>query len=192
MRIVLPQRHVGRGDPSITHDQRDPVALAPVRTSGVLPDADQSRAGRVDLSEGDPDTESSTRICRPTTVEEGSHMKLEHVMEDPLTDGTVAGVPIERDDRVTPANPPRPAPARRPQVAPRAGAWGLSLAVLITGTFMSVLDTSVVNVAMSVLSKEFGTSADSVQWVSTVYNLAEGVAIPTGAWLGARFGLKRV
>jgi MFS family permease len=68
----------------------------------------------------------------------------------------------------------------------------LSLAVLITGTFMSVLDTSVVNVAMSVLTKEFGASADSVQWVSTVYNLAEGVAIPTGAWLGARFGLKRV
>ena len=119
-------------------------------------------------------------------------MKLEHVMENPVADETVAGVPIDRDDRVTAANPPRPAPARRRQVSPRAGAWGLSLAVLITGTFMSVLDTSVVNVAMSVLSKEFGTSADSVQWVSTVYNLAEGVAIPTGAWLGARFGLKRV
>jgi EmrB/QacA subfamily drug resistance transporter len=119
-------------------------------------------------------------------------MKLEHVMETPVADETVAGVPIERDDRVTPANPPKPAPTHRPQVSPGAGAWGLSLAVLITGTFMSVLDTSVVNVAMSVLSKEFGASADSVQWVSTVYNLAEGVAIPTGAWLGARFGLKRV
>jgi EmrB/QacA subfamily drug resistance transporter len=57
---------------------------------------------------------------------------------------------------------------------------------------MSVLDTSVVNVAMTVLRKEFGVSADSVQWVSTVYNLAEGVAVPAGAWLGIRFGLKRL
>src|SRR5581483_655407 len=93
-------------------------------------------------------TEASRSIPRPTTVEEGSHMKFEHVIENPVADETVARVPIDRDDRVTPASPPRPAPDPRRPVSPRAGAWGLSLAVLITGTFMSVLDTSVVNVAM--------------------------------------------
>jgi EmrB/QacA subfamily drug resistance transporter len=89
------------------------------------------------------------------------------------------------------AMPPAGPPAR-PSRLGSSGAWGLSLAVLITGTFVSVLDTSVVNVAMTVLRKEFGVSTDSIQWISTVYNLAEGVVVPTSAWLGARFGLKRV
>src|SRR5581483_7880467 len=53
------------------------------------------------------------RAARRGDVEEGSHMTFEHVMEHPVADETIAGVPIERDDPVTPASPPGPAPARR-------------------------------------------------------------------------------
>jgi EmrB/QacA subfamily drug resistance transporter len=64
--------------------------------------------------------------------------------------------------------------------------------VLIAGVFVSVLDTSIVNVAMTVMRKDFGVNQESVQWVSTVYSLTEGVVVPASAWLGARFGLKRL
>jgi EmrB/QacA subfamily drug resistance transporter len=108
--------------------------------------------------------------------------------------GATLTAPATTGDRaVASATRPTHPPVRAPRPGPgRSAAWGLSLAVLITGTFVSVLDTSVVNVAMTVLRKEFGVSTDSIQWISTVYNLAEGVIVPTSAWLGARFGLKRV
>jgi EmrB/QacA subfamily drug resistance transporter len=73
-----------------------------------------------------------------------------------------------------------------------ASGWGLQLAVLITGVFMSILDISIVNVAIPVIRKDFGVSTESIQWISTAYSLTEGVVVPVSAWLGARFGLKQV
>jgi EmrB/QacA subfamily drug resistance transporter len=63
--------------------------------------------------------------------------------------------------------------------------------VLIVGMFMSVLDTSIVNVAMPVVQTDLGITASSGQWVSTAYSLTEGVMVPISAWLGYRFGAKR-
>jgi EmrB/QacA subfamily drug resistance transporter len=68
----------------------------------------------------------------------------------------------------------------------------LPLVVLIAGVFMSVLDTSIVNIGLPSMQKDFGVSTERVQWISTVYSLTEGVVVPASAWLGARFGLKRV
>ncbi|MGB7795493.1 MAG: DHA2 family efflux MFS transporter permease subunit [Pseudonocardiaceae bacterium] len=76
---------------------------------------------------------------------------------------------------------------------PGAGAgWGLPLVVLIVGMFMSVLDTSIVNVAIPTLQNEFGATTDQVQWVVTGYTLVLGVVVPASAWLGDRLGLKRL
>jgi EmrB/QacA subfamily drug resistance transporter len=58
--------------------------------------------------------------------------------------------------------------------------------------FMSTLDTSIVNVAIPTMQKEFGASTESIQWVSTAYTLCLGVIVPTSAWLGERLGLKRI
>ncbi|HXT44187.1 MAG TPA: DHA2 family efflux MFS transporter permease subunit [Pseudonocardiaceae bacterium] len=89
----------------------------------------------------------------------------------------------------------------RPHVFPRArpavgsaatSGWGLPLAVLIAGMFMSVLDISIVNVAIPTIQNEFGVTTDDVQWVVTGYTLALGVVVPVTAWLGDRFGLSRV
>jgi EmrB/QacA subfamily drug resistance transporter len=100
---------------------------------------------------------------------------------------------------------PRPAPsppARRPpapaRVSPaptgpvQGAKWGLPLAVVVVGMFMSVLDTSIVNVAIPTMQKQFGASTDDIQWVSTAYTLCLGVIVPTSAWLGERLGLKRL
>jgi EmrB/QacA subfamily drug resistance transporter len=75
---------------------------------------------------------------------------------------------------------------------PASKGWGLPLAVLVAGMFMSILDISIVNVAMASMSKDFGTSTEDMQWISTAYSLSEGVVVPISAWVGARFGLKRV
>ncbi len=71
-------------------------------------------------------------------------------------------------------------------------AWGLPLIVLIIGMFMSVLDTSIVNVAIPTIQTEFGGTTDDVQWVVTGYTLTLGVVVPITAWLGDRVGLKRL
>ena len=57
-------------------------------------------------------------------------------------------------------------PVARPAngVAARQGAgagWGLPLLVLIIGSFMSILDTSIVNVAILTIQNEFGATTES-------------------------------
>lgn len=72
------------------------------------------------------------------------------------------------------------------------GGWVVPLVVLVAGMFMSVLDTSIVNVAIPTIQNEFGATTEDVQWVVTAYTLALGVVVPVTAWLGDRFGLGRV
>jgi EmrB/QacA subfamily drug resistance transporter len=83
-----------------------------------------------------------------------------------------------------------PAPAG--PSASGGGPWLLAVLVVAIGGFMSVLDTSIVNVAVPVIQKEFGTSTDDIQWISTAYSLALGIIVPVSGWLGDRFGLRRL
>jgi EmrB/QacA subfamily drug resistance transporter len=73
-----------------------------------------------------------------------------------------------------------------------AHGWGLPLVVLIVGMFMSILDTSIVNVAIPTIQNVFGTTTDKVQWIATSYTLVLGVVVPLSAWLSDRFGVARV
>jgi len=96
-----------------------------------------------------------------------------------------------------PITPPAPAaPSRRPTATVGAEGvgdnWIVPLAVLIVGMFMSVLDTSIVNVAISAIQTDFGGSTADVAWISTAYSLVLGVVVPASAWLGDRVGLGRV
>ena len=68
----------------------------------------------------------------------------------------------------------------------------MPLLIVMIGSFMAVLDTSIVNVAIPRLQNEFGASTDQVQWVATAYTLALGVVTPLTGWLGDRYGLDRV
>src|SRR3954447_6924703 len=65
-------------------------------------------------------------------------------------------------------------------------------AVVITGVVMSILDTTIVNVALRTLSRELDASLDTVQWVSTGYLLALATVIPLTGWASERFGAKSV
>jgi len=62
----------------------------------------------------------------------------------------------------------------------------LVLFVVIIGTFMSVLDSSIVNIAIPTLMSVFGVGLDKIKWILTVYTLALGVVIPFTGYLMER------
>ncbi len=64
--------------------------------------------------------------------------------------------------------------------------------VVVLGAIMSILDVTVVNVAINDLAKEFNTSLATIQWVATGYTLALATVIPITGWASARFGTKRL
>ncbi len=63
--------------------------------------------------------------------------------------------------------------------------------VLVLGTFMASLDSTVVNIGMRTLRVEFGASLTEIQWAGTGYLLAVVAAAPTSGWLAERFGARR-
>jgi EmrB/QacA subfamily drug resistance transporter len=69
--------------------------------------------------------------------------------------------------------------------------WG-ALFVLILGTFMGVLDGSIVNVALPRMMNIFNVSTDHIQWVLTIYLLVGGMVIPASGYLADRFGYKTI
>ncbi len=69
--------------------------------------------------------------------------------------------------------------------------WRVLIAVIF-GTFMSILDNTVVNVALRTLQQVFQSDITHTQGVATYYALSLGIVIPIGAFLADRFGIKRV
>jgi EmrB/QacA subfamily drug resistance transporter len=65
-------------------------------------------------------------------------------------------------------------------------------AVVVLGTIMTVLDLTIVNVAIPTLGRELATSISVIQWVMTGYMLAFASVIPLTGWASERFGAKRV
>jgi EmrB/QacA subfamily drug resistance transporter len=64
--------------------------------------------------------------------------------------------------------------------------------VVVLGAVMSILDTTVVNVAINTLARDFDTSLSTIQWVVTGYTLALATVIPLTGWGADRFGTKRL
>src|SRR3954453_24017057 len=62
----------------------------------------------------------------------------------------------------------------------------------VLGTIMSILDTTIVNVAIETLGRDLGASLSSIQWVSTGYLLALATVIPLTGWSMERFGGRRM
>ncbi|MGW6687482.1 DHA2 family efflux MFS transporter permease subunit [Streptomyces sp. NPDC054961] len=62
---------------------------------------------------------------------------------------------------------------------------------MIVGSVMSVLDITIVNVALHRLSEAFHSSLETIQWAASAYALALAAVIPTAAWAMGRLGAKR-
>jgi EmrB/QacA subfamily drug resistance transporter len=65
-------------------------------------------------------------------------------------------------------------------------------AVVVLGAIMTVLDATIVNVALPTLGREFGTSIATIQWVTTAYLLAFASVIPLTGWASQRLGVKQL
>jgi EmrB/QacA subfamily drug resistance transporter len=64
--------------------------------------------------------------------------------------------------------------------------------VVVLGAIMSILDVTVVNVAINTLAVEFDSTLSTIQWVVTGYTLALATVIPLTGWAADRFGTKRL
>jgi len=64
--------------------------------------------------------------------------------------------------------------------------------VVVLGAIMSILDTTVVNVAINTLARDFDTDLATIQWIVTGYTLALASVIPITGWAADRFGTKRL
>jgi len=69
--------------------------------------------------------------------------------------------------------------------------WFL-LANVMLGTFMAVLDATIVNVGLPKIMASFAVGLDKIEWVITAYMLAMAVSLPASGWLADKFGYKRL
>jgi len=66
------------------------------------------------------------------------------------------------------------------------------LANIMLGTFMAVLDSTIVNVSLPKIMSSFGVGLSTIEWVITGYMLSMAVMLPTSGWLADKFGYKKV
>ncbi|MDN5362349.1 DHA2 family efflux MFS transporter permease subunit [Moorella sp. Hama-1] len=84
------------------------------------------------------------------------------------------------------------APTQPPNSGSGQVSWTVPVLVALIGAFMSILDSSIVNVAIPTIMRVFNTDTSTVEWVVTIYMLALGVVVPLSGWMGDKLGFKRL
>ena len=74
---------------------------------------------------------------------------------------------------------------------PLVNPWIIAVAVML-GTFMEVLDTTVVNVSLQHIAGSLSATVDESTWALTSYLVANAIILPLTGWLANHFGRKRV
>ncbi|MFC5530395.1 DHA2 family efflux MFS transporter permease subunit [Cohnella yongneupensis] len=69
--------------------------------------------------------------------------------------------------------------------------WPIMVAIFI-GSFLCILASSTITLALEILGAHFHASLDSVTWTMTGFMLAMGTTAPVVGYLGERFSYKRV
>ncbi|MCX5086444.1 MFS transporter [Streptomyces sp. NPDC056121] len=68
----------------------------------------------------------------------------------------------------------------------------LALAVVMTASFLDLVDVTIVNVAVPRIEEDLGASFSSIQWITAGYALAFAIGLITGGRLGDIYGRKRL
>ncbi len=74
---------------------------------------------------------------------------------------------------------------------PQVNPWIVAIAVMF-GTFMEVLDTTVVNVSLPHIAGNLSATIDESTWILTSYLVANAIILPLTGWLASYFGRKRL
>lgn len=78
-----------------------------------------------------------------------------------------------------------------PIAAPKAvNKWAIAITVAL-GAMLEIVDTSIVNVALTDMQASLGATLADIGWVVTSYAIANVIVLPMTAWLGDVFGKKR-
>src|SRR5947208_13013696 len=75
--------------------------------------------------------------------------------------------------------------------SPPISPWLTAVAVMC-GTFMVVLDTTVVNVSLSHIAGSLSATVEESTWVLTSYIAANAIVLPMTSWLASVFGRRRL
>ena len=67
-----------------------------------------------------------------------------------------------------------------------------ALIVVVIGTFMVMLDSSIVNIAIPKMMNVFGSDLEAVKWILTGYTLTMGAVVPVTGFLSDTFGVKKL
>src|SRR5271165_6803426 len=73
---------------------------------------------------------------------------------------------------------------------PKINPWIIAIAVILP-TFIEVLDTTVVSVALNTIAGNLGSTVSQATWIQTGYLISNAVVLPATAWFSAMFGRKR-
>ena len=69
--------------------------------------------------------------------------------------------------------------------------WIIAVSVML-GTFMEVLDTTVVNVSLPHIAGNLSASTDEATWVLTSYLVSNAIVLPLTGWLARTFGRRNI
>jgi MFS transporter, DHA2 family, multidrug resistance protein len=83
---------------------------------------------------------------------------------------------VTRASAAEPKPPGTPAGEWRPSASP----WWIAVAVMLA-TFMEVLDTTIVTVALPHIAGSLGASTDQATWVVTSYLVSNAIILPSTA-----------
>ncbi|HWF55350.1 MAG TPA: MFS transporter [Solirubrobacteraceae bacterium] len=86
---------------------------------------------------------------------------------------------------------PAPPPLRERLARATRNRWA-PLPIVLTGTFMVVLDFFIVNVALPSMQARLHASSQTIEWVAAGYALTSAVFLVTAGRLGDRFGRRRI
>jgi EmrB/QacA subfamily drug resistance transporter len=75
------------------------------------------------------------------------------------------------------------------EVPKEANRWEV-LAIVMMGTFMAILDSSIVNVALPNMMSYFQVNRDQIEWVATAFLIASAVTMPLVGWMIGKMGLR--
>src|SRR5438309_11168740 len=67
----------------------------------------------------------------------------------------------------------------------------LAATAFVTGLFMNLMDTTIVNVALPTIGSDFVSNIGTLEWIATGYLVSLAVWIPASGWIGDRFGTKK-
>lgn len=70
--------------------------------------------------------------------------------------------------------------------------FAVMLAIILTGMVVTMLNQSIINIALPQIMNQFSIDADTAQWLVTAYMLVCGILVPISAYLIQKFSYKQL